>query len=238
MHHPSAAKVRVLLADDHQMFREALCHLLQSQPDMEVVGQTGDGMQVVDLARKTAPQIVCMDISMPGMDGAEVTRILRTVLPQVTVVALSAYSDQQYVLDMLNAGASGYVTKAEASDELLRAIRTVLSGRTYLCPDVAGVVTGGAGRPGRGGPADGRAGGAGEAGAQTRGRRLYLCPDCRHAEYRTIDRRSAPAQHHAQAGPTQCGCPDTVRGQQRTWPARVNRVFVQRYRVERAALWL
>lgn len=142
MHHPSAAKVRVLLADDHQMFREALCHLLQSQPDMEVVGQTGDGMQVVDLARKTAPQIVCMDISMPGMDGAEVTRILRTVLPQVMVVALSAYSDQQYVLDMLNAGASGYVTKAEASDELLRAIRTVLSGRTYLCPDVAGVVTG------------------------------------------------------------------------------------------------
>lgn len=142
MHHPSAAKVRVLLADDHQMFREALCHLLQSQPDMEVVGQTGDGMQVLDLARRTAPQIVCMDISMPGMDGAEVTRILRTVLPQVMVVALSAYSDQQYVLDMLNAGASGYVTKAEASDELLRAIRTVLSGRTYLCPDVAGVVTG------------------------------------------------------------------------------------------------
>ena len=142
MHHPSAAKVRVLLADDHQMFREALCHLLQSQSDMEVVGQTGDGMQVLDLARKTAPQIVCMDISMPGMDGAEVTRILRTVLPQVMVVALSAYSDQQYVLDMLNAGASGYVTKAEASDELLRAIRTVLSGRTYLCPDVTGVVTG------------------------------------------------------------------------------------------------
>ncbi len=142
MHSPPSAKVRVLLADDHQMFREALCHLLQSQPDMDVVGQTGDGMQVVDLARKTEPQIVCMDISMPGLDGAEVTRMLRKALPQVLVVALSAYSDQQYVLDMLNAGASGYVTKAEASDELLRAIRTVLSGRTYLCPDVAGVVTG------------------------------------------------------------------------------------------------
>lgn len=142
MHNSTNAKVRVLLADDHQMFREALCHLLLSQPDMDVVGQTGDGMQVLDLARKTDPQIVCMDISMPGMDGAEVTRMLRTALPQVMVVALSAYSDQQYVLDMLNAGASGYVTKAEASDELLRAIRTVLRGRTYLCPDVAGVVTG------------------------------------------------------------------------------------------------
>ena len=142
MHHHPPEKVRVLLADDHQMFREALCHLLQSQPDMDVVGQAGDGMQVVELARKTNPQIVCMDISMPGMDGAEVTRTLRKALPQVMVVALSAYSDQQYVLDMLDAGASGYVTKAEASDELLRAIRTVLSGRTYLCPDVAGVVTG------------------------------------------------------------------------------------------------
>lgn len=142
MHHLPSDKVRVLLADDHQMFREALCHLLQSQPDMEVVGQAGDGMQVVELARKTNPQIVCMDISMPGMDGAEVTRTLRKAMPQVMVVALSAYSDQQYVLDMLDAGASGYVTKAEASDELLRAIRTVMSGRTYLCPDVAGVVTG------------------------------------------------------------------------------------------------
>jgi two-component system NarL family response regulator len=142
MHQLPPDKVRVLLADDHQMFREALCHLLQSQPDMEVVGQAGDGLQVLELARKTHPQIVCMDISMPGMDGAEVTRALRKALPQVMVVALSAYSDEQYVLDMLDAGASGFVTKAEASDELLRAIRTVLSGRTYLCPDVAGVVTG------------------------------------------------------------------------------------------------
>ena len=153
MHHLPPEKVRVLLADDHQMFREALCHLLQSQPDMDVVGQAGDGLQVLELARKTHPQIVCMDISMPGMDGAEVTRALRKALPQVMVVALSAYSDQQYVLDMLDAGASGFVTKAEASDELLRAIRTVLSGRTYLCPDVAGVVTealvgqGGAAKP-------------------------------------------------------------------------------------------
>lgn len=153
MNHLPPEKVRVLLADDHQMFREALCHLLQSQPDMDVVGQAGDGLQVLELARKTHPQIVCMDISMPGMDGAEVTRALRKALPQVMVVALSAYSDRQYVLDMLDAGASGYVTKAEASDELLRAIRTVLSGRTYLCPDVAGVVTealvgqGGAAKP-------------------------------------------------------------------------------------------
>jgi len=135
-------KVRILLADDHQMFRESLCHLLQSQSDLEVVGQTGDGLQVISLARETAPHIVCLDINMPGMSGIEITPKLLVALPQVKVVALSAYSDQTYVLDMLNAGACGFVTKAEASDELLRAIRAVQRGRTYLCPDVAGVVTG------------------------------------------------------------------------------------------------
>ena len=135
-------KVRILLADDHQMFREALCHLLESQPHLEVVGQTGDGLQVVSLARDTSPHIVCMDISMPGINGVEVTRQLLAALPQVKVVALSAYSDQHYVLDMLSAGACGFVTKAEASDELLRAITAVQRGRTYLCPDVTGVVAG------------------------------------------------------------------------------------------------
>jgi two-component system NarL family response regulator len=133
-------KVRILLADDHQIFREALCHLLHKQPDLEVVGQTGNGLQVVSLARKTAPHIVCMDISMPGMSGIEVTRELFAVLPKVKVVALSAYADQRYVLDMLDAGACGFVTKVETSDELLRAIHAVRRGLTYLCPDVAGVV--------------------------------------------------------------------------------------------------
>lgn len=135
-------KTRILLADDHQMFREALQNLLHAQPDFEVVGQTGDGLQVLNLARATAPHIVCMDISMPGLSGVEATRNLLAIMPHVKVVALSAYSDQAYVLDMLEAGASGFVTKAEASDELLRAIRAVQRGRTYLCPDVAGVVAG------------------------------------------------------------------------------------------------
>ena len=137
-------KTRILLADDHQLFREALCHLLDSQPDLEVAGQVGNGLQVLEQARLTGAQVVCMDISMPGMDGTEVTRSLLAALPQVKVVTLSAYSDQQYVLDMLQAGAMAYVTKAEASDELLRAIRAVLQGRSYLCPDVAAVVTGAA----------------------------------------------------------------------------------------------
>ena len=134
-------KLRIMLADDHQMFRDALCSLLQSSPELEVVAQTGDGLQVLSLARVCAPHIVCLDIGMPGMNGVEVARALRAAMPQVKVIALSAFTDQRYVLDMLGAGACGYVTKAEASDELLRAIDAVRRGRTYLCPDVAGAVT-------------------------------------------------------------------------------------------------
>jgi two-component system NarL family response regulator len=118
-----------------------LCHVLQGHADLEVVAQTGDGLQVIPLARATAPHIVCMDISMPGMNGIEVTSTLLREFPLIKVVALSAYTDQRNVLDMLNAGASAYVTKVEASSELISAIRAVLRGRSYLCPDVAGAVT-------------------------------------------------------------------------------------------------
>ena len=133
-------KIRILIADDHQMFREAICHLLQNQADLEVVAQTGDGLQVIPLTAASAPHIVCMDISMPGMNGIEVTRTLLKQWPLIKVVALSAYTDQRHVVDMLDAGASAYVTKVEAGTELLNGIRAVLRGRTYLCPDVAGTV--------------------------------------------------------------------------------------------------
>ena len=134
-------KIRILIADDHQMFREALCHMLGTQADLEVVAQTGDGLKIIELALSSAPHVVCMDISMPGMNGIDVTRALLAQRPLIKVVALSAYTDQNHVLEMLDAGASAYVTKVEAGDELLRAIRAVLRGRTYLCPDVSGVVT-------------------------------------------------------------------------------------------------
>lgn len=208
-------KSRILLADDHQLFREALCHLLNSQPDLEVAGQVGNGLEVIEQARLSEADVVCMDINMPGMDGIEITRRLIAALPQVKVVALSAYSDQQYVLDMLHAGAMAYVTKGEASDELLRAIHAVLRGRTYLCPDVAGVVAAavvGQGGAGAGGcpPGSARA-----AGTQARGRRMHLQPDCRNARHCAFDGRCAPAQHHAQARPAQRGGTDPLCHQQR-----------------------
>lgn len=129
--------VRLFLADDHQMFRQALCSLLHQQPDLEVVGQTGNGLDLVRLVCEAAPDVVCMDIRMPGIDGIALTGALQARLPQVKVVALSASCDPQHVHAMLQAGARAYVTKAEASDELLRAIRAVMGGQVYLCPDVA-----------------------------------------------------------------------------------------------------
>lgn len=135
-------KVRVLLVDDHQMFRDALRTLLERVPDLEVVGETGDGADALRLATLTAPDIVCMDIGMPGMNGVEATRRLMAANPALKVIALSTFAERLYVLDMLAAGAAAYVTKAEASAELLRAIAAVRSNRSYLCPDVATMIAG------------------------------------------------------------------------------------------------
>jgi two-component system NarL family response regulator len=129
--------VRVLLVDDHKMFRQALCNLLQSEIDLEVVGQAGDGLQVLKLAHATNPDLVCMDINLPGLGGVAVTRDLLAHFPTLKVLALSAHFEKRHVQDMLDAGATGYVTKTEASDELLQAIRKVSQGQTYLCPEVA-----------------------------------------------------------------------------------------------------
>lgn len=135
-------KQRVLLADDHQLFREALRSLLEKDPQLEIVAETGDGIDVLRMARETAPDIICMDVNMPGMNGIETTRQLKATRPGVKVVALSAYCDQRYVLDMINAGALAYVTKAAASAELLRAIESVSGNRSYLCPDALDSVRG------------------------------------------------------------------------------------------------
>lgn len=132
---------RIILADDHQMFRHALRALLEKETRMTVVAEASSGNELLDIARQVQADVVCMDIGMPGMNGIEATRRLIALQPGIKVIGLSAYSDRQFVMDMLNAGATGYVTKAEAGEELIRAIHTVRLGRTYLCPDVAATVT-------------------------------------------------------------------------------------------------
>ena len=133
-------KLNIVLADDHQMFRHALRALLEKEPNLNVVAEAADGEALLRIIGEQAVDIVCIDIGMPGMNGIEATRRLLALRPEIRVIGLSAYSDRQFVIDLLNAGALGYVTKAEASEELLRAIHHVQQGRTYLCPDVSGAV--------------------------------------------------------------------------------------------------
>lgn len=134
-------KMRVLLADDHKMFRHALRLVLEKEPNIDVVGEAGNGQELLALAQQTSPDVVCMDISMPVMDGVDATRRLLAIRPGVKIIGLSAFTDQYYVMEMMNAGAAGYVTKGEAVEEIVRAITTVYdSQKKYLCPDIAAYV--------------------------------------------------------------------------------------------------
>lgn len=132
--------IRILLADDHQMLRDGLRAILASESDLDVVGEVGDGRSAVAMSRALVPDVVVMDIAMPDMNGVEATRRIKRENPEVKIVALSMYPDRRYVIGMLEAGASGYVLKASAYDELTRAVRAVSEGKKYLSPDITGVV--------------------------------------------------------------------------------------------------
>jgi two-component system NarL family response regulator len=132
--------IRVLLADDHQMLRDTLRSMLESEGQIEVVGEAGDGRSAVSMARTLAPDIVVMDITMPDLNGVEATHQIKAENPKVKVIALSRHSDRRYVLRMLEAGASGYVLKAAAYDELRRAVAVVSQGKSYLSPEITGIV--------------------------------------------------------------------------------------------------
>lgn len=131
---------RILLVDDHQLFCEGMRALIERQQDMKVVGVATDGRQGVRLAKELAPDIVVMDVAMSELNGAEATRQILEELPRIRVIALSMHGDRRYVLRMLEAGASGYLLKDCAVDELARAIRSVVANQVYLSPAVAGVV--------------------------------------------------------------------------------------------------
>jgi len=132
--------IRVVLADDHKMILAALRSMLEKETDIAVVGEAGDGAALLELVARTMPDVAVVDIGMPGMNGIEATQRLLVGQPRLKVIALSAYSDKRFVLEMLNAGAKGYLIKASAGDELSRAIRAIAQGRTYLCPEVAGTI--------------------------------------------------------------------------------------------------
>ena len=120
--------------------REGLRSLLEKEPDIELVGEAEDGRSTLELANRLKPQVVVMDIRMPDLNGIDATRKLLEKLPSVKVLALSMHTDQRFIEGMLRAGATGYLPKDCASEELVRAIRTVLSNQTYLSPSIADVV--------------------------------------------------------------------------------------------------
>lgn len=128
---------KVLLVDDHQIFRQGLRALLEKTETIQVVAEADNGRMGVQLARQLAPDVVVMDVSMPDLNGIEATRQVRTQAPGARVVALSMHSDRRFVTEMLKAGASGYLLKDCAFEELIRAIETVAGGQTYLSPSVA-----------------------------------------------------------------------------------------------------
>ena len=129
--------IRLLLADDHRLMRQGLKSLIQAEAGMEIVGEADNGTEVVALATKLRPHIVIMDIAMPDLNGIEATRQIINANPQTKVIALSGHDSTQFVREMLSAGASAYLLKKRAYEELIQAIREVMNGNKFLSPDVA-----------------------------------------------------------------------------------------------------
>lgn len=132
--------IRILLADDHQVFRHGLKTALDQEPDLEVTAEAENGEQAIDIAAEMKPDVVVMDIHMPGMGGAQAARAITAAHASVKVLALSMYSDEAYVMEMLEAGASGYLLKNCSFEELTTAIRKVAQGKSFLSPEIAGLV--------------------------------------------------------------------------------------------------
>lgn len=126
------SNIRVLIAEDHRTVREGLEMILKAQPDIEVVGEAGDGQAAVELAKALNPDIVIMDVSMPQLNGLKATRELQRTLPNVKVLTLTRHQDDGYLQQLLRAGVSGYVLKQSSSTELLHAIRVIAGGGQYV----------------------------------------------------------------------------------------------------------
>ncbi len=131
--------IRVLISDDHKIIRLGLRALLEQEPDLEVVAEASNGQETIQQAQEFKPDVVIMDVAMPGMNGVEATRRLRSLLPTTKILALSMHSDRRYVLNMFEAGASGYMLKDGAFEELAQAVRHIASGKIYLPPDISGI---------------------------------------------------------------------------------------------------
>jgi DNA-binding NarL/FixJ family response regulator len=134
--------ITVLLADDHRMVREGFRLLLETQSDIKVVGEAGNGREAVRQAIKLAPDVILMDIAMPELNGIEATKQIIEAHPMAKVIILSMYSTTQHIFRALKAGAKGYILKESAGDDVIKAVRIVHGGKMFLCDEITGVVVG------------------------------------------------------------------------------------------------
>jgi two-component system, NarL family, response regulator NreC len=131
------SKIRLLLVDDHEIVRAGLRMLFLAEPDMTIVGEAGSGQEALRLVGELKPDVVLMDVAMPGMTGIEATRLIKEAHPDTAILALTMYEDEQYFFEMIHAGASGYIPKRAAPDDLVSAIRVVSTGNVFLYASLA-----------------------------------------------------------------------------------------------------
>ena len=130
-------KVRLLLVDDHPIVRSGMKMLFQAEPDLEIVGEADGGAEAIVAVQRLHPDVVIMDVAMPGMNGIEATRRIKELAPETAVLALTMHEDEQYFFEMLKAGASGYIPKRAAPDDLVAAVRVVSQGNVFLYATLA-----------------------------------------------------------------------------------------------------
>ena len=130
-------KIKIIIADDHTIFRQGLRMLLAQEDDMEVVGEAADGIEALELAKKHNPDIILLDIAMPNMDGVKVAGKIKKSLPQIKIIVLTSYSDDQFLYEFLKLGVSGFVLKDSASQELIYSIRKSHEGMVFFDPSVS-----------------------------------------------------------------------------------------------------
>lgn len=128
--------IRVVIVDDHTLVREGLCRLLDSEQDIEVIGQTGLGQEAVKLCKKLSPDVVVLDYSLPDMDGLETTISIKQLETSTKILILTMYANEEYAIRLIRAGASGFIVKGAPPDELLAAVRKLARGGTYVSPAI------------------------------------------------------------------------------------------------------
>lgn len=137
----SATPIRIILADDHEIFRDGFKAMLKKQPSVELIGEASDGEELVELTRKLKPDVVVTDIKMPKMDGLQATKILSEEFPCIGIVALSMIDEESLIIDMMEAGAKGYLLKNAHKNEIIEAIKAVNEGHIYYCDGTSAQLT-------------------------------------------------------------------------------------------------